>query len=84
MSRPRRLQWGVPEQPPPKHPYRDTLLVYGAFAVVIVIVAWATGGGVLRALVFAVLFYLVASAWSISRWRARMREGARADQRETP
>ncbi|MCW2963017.1 MAG: hypothetical protein JWO17_269, partial [Actinomycetia bacterium] len=27
MSRPRRLQWGVPEQPPPKHPYRDTLII---------------------------------------------------------
>ena len=25
----RRLQWGLPETPPPKHPYRDTLIVYG-------------------------------------------------------
>ena len=73
MSRQRRLQWGVPEQPPPKHPYRDTLIIYAVFAVLIVVVAWLTGGGVARAVEVAVLFYIVASAWSISRWRNRLR-----------
>ncbi len=81
MSRPRRLQWGLPEEPPPKHPYRDTLLVYAGFAVVIVLVAWATGGGVLHALEIAVAFYVVASVWSIYRWRARIRERARGEER---
>lgn len=81
MSRSRRLQWELPEEAPPRHPYRDTLLVYAAFAVLIVLVAWATGGGVLRALVIAALFYVVASAWSITRWRARIRERARAEGR---
>jgi membrane protein implicated in regulation of membrane protease activity len=76
MSRPRRLQWGVPEQPPPKHPYRDTLIVYAVFAVLIVVVAWLTGGGVARAAVVAALFYVVASAWSLTRWRTRLRENA--------
>jgi membrane protein implicated in regulation of membrane protease activity len=76
MSRPRRLQWGVPEQPPPKHPYRDTLIIYAVFAVLIVVVAWLTGGGVARAAGIAVLFYVVASAWSLSRWRTRLREEA--------
>ena len=74
MSRPRRLKWGVPEQPPPKHPYRDTLLVYSVLAVLIVVVAWLTGGGVQRAAVIAVLFYVVASVWSVARWRTRLRE----------
>lgn len=75
----RRLQWGgIPESPPPKHPYRDTLLVYAGFAVVIVLLAWVTGGGVVRALVIAAVFYVVASAWSITRWRRRMREEARS------
>lgn len=75
----RRLQWGgLPESPPPKHPYRDTLLVYAGFAVVIVLLAWVTGGGVVRALVIAAVFYVVASAWSITRWRRRMREEARS------
>jgi Flp pilus assembly protein TadB len=84
MSRPRRLQWGVPEQPPPKHPYRDTLILYAVFAVLIVVVAWLTGGGVAHAVEIAVLFYVVASAWSLSRWRARLREEAARAQEEAP
>ena len=76
MTRPRRLRWGVPEQPLPKHPYRDTLILYGVFAALIVLVAWLTGGGVGRAVVVALLFYVVASAWSVSRWRNRLREEA--------
>jgi nicotinamide riboside transporter PnuC len=74
---PRRLQWGmVPDTPPPKHPYRDTLILYAVFAVIIVLVAWATGGGVLHAFVIAVLFYVVASGWSVYRWRLRLQEEA--------
>ena len=76
MSRPRRLHWGLHEQPPPKHPYRDTLVIYAVFAVLIVAVASLTGGGVARAAVIAALFYVVASAWSLSRWRTRLREEA--------
>jgi membrane protein implicated in regulation of membrane protease activity len=76
MSRPRRLYWGVPERPAPKHPYRDTLITYAVFAALIVVVAWVTGGGVARAALVAVLFYVVASAWSVSRWRTRLREEA--------
>ena len=35
----RRLQWGLPETPRSKHPYRDTLIVYGALALLIVLLA---------------------------------------------
>ena len=77
---PRKLQWGLPDRPPPKHPYRDTLLVYGGFALVIVVIAWATGGGVVRAVVIAALFYVVASAWNIYRWRERLRVAARQEE----
>jgi membrane protein implicated in regulation of membrane protease activity len=82
MSRPRRLRWGVPEQPPPNHPYRDTLVIYAVFAVLIVVVAWVTGGGVARAALIAVLFYVVASAWSVSRWRTRLREEAEQSRKD--
>jgi ABC-type bacteriocin/lantibiotic exporter with double-glycine peptidase domain len=82
MSRPRRLRWGVPEPPPPQHPYRDTLIIYAVFALLIVIVAWLTGGGVARAVMIAVLFYVIASAWSISRWRVRLREEAERTREE--
>jgi len=81
--RPKRLQWGVPEEPPPKHPYRDSVIMYAVFAVVIVLVAWATGGGVGRAVVIALVFFVAASAWSASRWRTRIREeSARAREEE--
>jgi membrane protein implicated in regulation of membrane protease activity len=71
----KRLQWGgVPDAPLPKHPYRDTLVVYAGLAFIIVLVAWLTGGSVLRAFVIAAVFYVIASAWSITRWRRRLRE----------
>jgi membrane protein implicated in regulation of membrane protease activity len=79
--RPRRLDWDLPEAPPPKHPYRDTLLIYGAFALVIVLVAWATGSGVQRAIVIAAFFYVVASAWSVVRWRRRLSRPVVRDDR---
>ena len=76
MTRPRRLKWGPPETPAPKHPYRDTLIVYGAFALIVVLLAWATGGDVRKAVIIAAIFFVIASAWSISRWRTRLREEA--------
>jgi membrane protein implicated in regulation of membrane protease activity len=72
----RRLQWGLPESPPPRHPYRDTLLVYGVLATLIVVVAWLTGGAVGKAAVIAAFFFVVASAWSVYRWRRRLRAEA--------
>jgi hypothetical protein len=76
MSRPRRLSWGLPESPPPKHPYRDSVVLYGVLAVLIVLIAWATGGAVGRAAVIAGFFFVVASSWSLYRWRQRLREEA--------
>jgi hypothetical protein len=75
------LRWGPPEQPPPKRPYRDSIVLYAVLAVVIVLVAWLTGGGVGRAVVFAILFFVVATAWSVWRWRDRLREEARRAER---
>jgi hypothetical protein len=72
----RRLHWGLPEAPPPKHPIRDTLLVYAALAGVVVLFAWITGGSLARALVVAVVFFLLASLWNIWRFRNQLRAGA--------
>ena len=72
----RRLQWGVPESPPPRHPYRDSLIVYAVLAVIIVLVAWATGGSVRSAVFVAAVFFLFASAWHFFRYRTRLCEEA--------
>jgi Flp pilus assembly protein TadB len=73
----KRLQWGgIPEVGSPRSPVRDTLLVYGVFALIILLVAWLTGGSLGRALVIVPVFYVVASAWTISRLRARARREA--------
>jgi len=41
-------------------------------ATLIVLVSWATGGDLERAFVFAVLFFVVATAWSWWRFRQRL------------
>ncbi|HEY3181245.1 MAG TPA: hypothetical protein VGJ77_00290 [Gaiellaceae bacterium] len=75
MSRPRRLSWGgPPDKPAPKRPYRDTIVVYAVLALVIVLVSWLTGGGLGRAIGFAVAFFVVATAYSSWQWRKRLEE----------
>lgn len=71
----KRLRWEIPDHTPmPKRPYRDTVLVYGGMAAVVIAVALLTGGGIVRALVIAVLFFTVATLWSWRNWRNRLRE----------
>jgi hypothetical protein len=56
----------------PPRPYRDSALLYGAFAVIVVVVAAATGGKVLWAVVLASCAFILATAWT---WRSiRLRE----------
>jgi polyferredoxin len=53
-------------------PYRDSAIIYGAFAIVVVVVAAATGGRVLWAAVGAACAFVLGTAWT---WRAiRQRE----------
>jgi membrane protein implicated in regulation of membrane protease activity len=74
----KRRRWEVPERPLPKHPYRDTVVVYGAMAIVLVLVAWATGGELGRAAIVASAFFVLATAWSWSRWRRRLQQAHRS------
>ena len=58
-----------------KRPFRDSALVYGAFAIIVVIVAIVTGGRVLWAIVGAIGAFAFAMLWT---WRnLRVREGER-------
>jgi hypothetical protein len=74
VSKRSRLLYWEPERPPLRHPYRDTLVVYGVLALVIVLIAWASGGNVGNAVAVAAVFYVAATAWSLTRWRRRLRE----------
>lgn len=58
----------------PSHPYRDSALVYGVMSVLLVVVAWLTGGDAVRAILVAVVFFVVATAWSWWKFRDRIRE----------
>jgi membrane protein implicated in regulation of membrane protease activity len=72
------LRWDLPEQPPPQRPYRDTFLLHLAFALIIVGVAWVTDGSLPRALAYAAVFFVVATAWSWWKWRQRFQRERRA------
>ncbi len=73
-SRRRPLDAGLPV---PKRPYRDSVIVYGVFAVIIVVVAYATGGNLLRGLVFATGFFLLATGWNWWKFRSKLEEERR-------
>lgn len=62
------------ERPLPAHPYRDTALVYGIMATVLVLVAALTGGDVVRAILVAAVFFVVATAWTGWKFRTRIKE----------
>ncbi len=72
MRRRRLLRWDVPE-PRTTHPYRDSAIMWGVCAGIIVFVAWVSGGPVGRAVLYAVAFFVVACAWSWWRWHERLR-----------
>ena len=58
----------------PQHPYRDAAIVYAVMAVALVIVATATGGDVLKAMLAALIFFVLATGWSWWRFRVRIKE----------
>ena len=70
----RARRWEKPEEPLPERPYRNTVIVHAAFAGIIVLVAWLTGGDLGNAVVVALLFFVVATAWSFWRWSKRLDE----------
>ena len=68
----KKLRWEAPERPIPKHPYRDSALLYGGFAALVVVVAWATGGNIRNAAIIAAAAFVIATGWSWWRWRERL------------
>jgi membrane protein implicated in regulation of membrane protease activity len=66
---------GRGELPIPTHPYRDSALVNAGLAILLLLIAWFTGGDVLTAAFVAVGFFVVATTWNW--WRFRQRLAAR-------
>jgi len=63
----------VSERPGPL-PYRDSVLLNAVLAALIVLISWATGGDLGRALVFAALYFVLATAWAWWRFKQRLEE----------
>jgi len=81
----KRLRWEeARSESVPKHPYRDTALVYAGLAGLVVVLALATGGSITRALVTAGLVYVAATLWSWRIWRNRLREQEAERQKRSP
>jgi Flp pilus assembly protein TadB len=70
----RKLRWDVePARTTSKHPYRDSALVYAGLAGLVVVIAAATGGSVVRAVVAGVVVFAAATGYSWWRVRERLR-----------
>lgn len=64
--------------PMPKHPYRDTVLFNGVLAGMLLLVAWLTGGALDRALGWAAIYFVAATAWGWWSFRRRLEREAAA------
>ena len=69
----KKLRWETPERPLPKHPYRDSAIVYGVMAAILFAIVVATGGSVVKGLLAAIAVFVAATAYSWWRWRERIR-----------
>jgi hypothetical protein len=62
----------MPDEPLPRHPYRDSAIFHAVLACVVVLVAWGTGGSLRNAILVALGFFALATAWSWMQWRRRL------------
>ena len=74
---------GPAERPRSKHPYRDAAIVYAGLAVVIVVAAFLDGRQPsARAVITAVVVFVVATAWTWFHLRRAQGEGGSGSERD--
>jgi len=69
----KKLRWQMPDREVPKHPYRDSVIVYAVLAGIVVLVAVLTGGSLERAILIAGVAFVIATAYSWWRWREKLK-----------
>ncbi len=57
--------------PPPSRPYRGSAILHAILALVILVVAAVSGGNLVKALLVAVAYFVVATGWTWFRFRQR-------------
>ncbi len=57
--------------PAPPHPYRGSAILHAILALVILVVAAISGGNIVKALLIALAYFLVATGWTWFRFRQR-------------
>jgi asparagine N-glycosylation enzyme membrane subunit Stt3 len=68
------IQRATEALPLPSHPYRDSAIFYGVLAAILIGVTYWTGGGILRAVLIAIGFFVVATAFTWLRFRTKIAE----------
>ena len=78
----KRLRWESAPRRVPRHPYRDSAILYAILAGIVVGVTALTGGNLKKALVLGGLLFVVATAYSWGRWREQEKRAVREEQQE--
>jgi hypothetical protein len=72
----KRLRWDGTPRTMPRHPYRDSAIMYAVLAGVVVGVTALTGGNVRTALIIAPVLFVVATGYSWWRWHRQQQSDA--------
>lgn len=66
--------------PTPRHAYRGSAILHGILSLVILAVAAISGGSLVRALVVAGAYFVIATGWTWFRFRRREARGGHRRQ----
>jgi len=76
----KRLWWQGPQSPVPRHPYRDTAILYAVLAAIVVVFAAATGyHNLWKAVIVAAAVFVAATAYSWWYWYDRIQKARRGE-----